>query len=556
MSSSNIETIASLFIDRVARTGPEAAIHVKRDGAYQGTTWNELADDVYRAAAVFRSLGIAPGDRVAHWSENRYEWIVTDVAIQMCRAIHVPMHAPLSAPQAIYQVRHSGAKLAVVSGAEQIEKFHAVESDFPDDVNILSHDEVDAQLCGQAVRQWRPLAGDDAVEIGSELARQAADDVTADSLATILYTSGTTGEPKGVMLSHRNIVSNVLGVLEQFGDEEGDLRLCFLPLSHIFARVADLYTWIGGGSQLALAESRETILADCLAIRPTIINGVPYFYERVQRGLVEAGAAETPGALLQLLGGNIRICCSGGAALPNHIFDFFERQEVPIRQGYGLTESSPVITLSSLENFRRGTVGLPLSDVEVRIAEDGEILARGPNIMLGYWNDEAATHAAIKDDWLYTGDLGELDKDGYLQITGRKKELIVTATGKNIAPTLIESLLCRDPLIDQAMVLGDDQSCLAALIVPSQDHLQAEVEKRQIQAADHAALLTDSAVCELFAECIQRQLSELSHHEQVRRFVLLDRGFTIDDGQLTPKASLRREVIARDFAKQIAELYQ
>ena len=552
---SNIETIASLFIDRVARSGPQAAVHVKRAGAYQATTWNELADDVYRAAAVFQSLGITPGDRVAQWSENRYEWIVTDVAIQMCQAIHVPLHAPLSAPQAIYQIRHSGAKLTVVSSAEQIDKLQTVEAEFPAAVELLSHDTVDVQLSGRVVRPWRQLAGDDAVAIGSELARRAATNLTADSLATILYTSGTTGEPKGVMLSQRNVVSNVLGVLEEFGEQEEDVRLCFLPLSHIFARICDLYTWIGRGSQLALAESRDTILDDCQAIRPTIINGVPYFYERVQRGLAEAGAADTPGALRQSLGGKIRVCCSGGAALSNHTFDFFEQQEGPIRQGYGLTESSPVITLSSLENFRRGTVGLPLQDVEVRIAADGEILARGPNIMLGYWNDEEATRAAIQDGWLYTGDLGALDEDGYLRITGRKKELIVTATGKNIAPTLVESLLCRDPLIDQAMVLGDDHSFLAALIVPNQEHLKATMEERQIQVADHAAVLTDTAVCELFAERIERQLSELSHHEQVRSFVLLDRGFTIDDGHLTPKASLRRDVIAHDFAEQIAELY-
>jgi long-chain acyl-CoA synthetase len=194
--------------------------------------------------------------------------------------------------------------------------------------------------------------------------------------------------------------------------------------------------------------------------------------------------------------------------------------------------------------------------VEVRIAADGEILARGPNIMLGYWNDQAATNEVIQDGWLYTGDLGELDEDGYLRITGRKKEIIVTATGKNIAPTLIESLLCRDPLIEQAMVLGDDQSFLAALIVPNRDHLNAELEKRQLQFESMTAMLADEAVCALFAERIQRQLSNLSHHEQVRKFVLLDRGFTIDAGHLTPKASLRRDVITREFARQIAELFE
>ncbi len=556
MSSANIETLADLIVDRFTRSGPRDAIHIKRDGLYQASTWNDLAGDVYWAAAVFQSFGIAPGDRVAQWSENRYEWVVTDLAVQICQAIHVPMHAPLSAPQAIFQIRHSGAKLAIVSGAEQIDKLRLAEAEFPPGVALLSHDAVDAEVNGQPVRPWPPLADEDAFEVGAELGRQAAADLTADSLATILYTSGTTGEPKGVMLSQKNIVSNVLGVLEEFDDQEDDLRLCFLPLSHIFARIADLYTWIGRGSQVALAESRETILADCQLIRPTMINGVPYFYERVHRGLVEAGAADAPGALRQALGGKMRLCCSGGAALPNHTFDFFQQHDVPIRQGYGLTESSPVITLSSLENFRRGTVGKPLAGVEVRIAADGEILARGPNIMLGYWHDEAATNEAIRDGWLHTGDLGELDEDGYLRITGRKKEIIVTATGKNVAPTLIESLLCRDPLIDQAMVLGDDQSFLAALIVPNLEYLRAELNNDKIQCETSSAMLTDEAVRVLFEEHIRRQLSGLSHHEQVRRFVLLDRGFTIDAGHLTPKGSLRRDVITSEFACQIAELFE
>ena len=224
-------------------------------------------------------------------------------------------------------------------------------------------------------------------------------------------------------------------------------------------------------------------------------------------------------------------------------------------QGYGLTETAPVLAMSTEETCKRGTVGPPLTGVEIRIADDQEILARGPNIMSGYWNDEAATAAAIVDGWFHTGDLGEFDEDGYLRITGRKKELIVTATGKNIAPSLLESLLCRDPIIEQAMVIGDDQKYLAALIVPNAEQLAAELEKRQITVANPAQMLSDENVQKLYEERIKNQLADLAHHEQVGRFVVLDRGFTLEAGHLTPKASLRRDQIAKDFTKEIEQLF-
>lgn len=546
MSPPKAQTIIQLFLQRISASGPQPAIHIKTDGSYQAISWNDLAQDVYRLASVLAAIGIERGDRVAQWSENRYEWIVTDLATQACQAIHVPMHAPLSGSQSVYQINHSGAKVILLSGTEQLAKLEPFTAELPAQAPVLSHDAFGATLAGRTVPSWRSLVADDSAARGSDLAARARDVVTADSIATILYTSGTTGEPKGVMLTQWNILSNVHGVVESFSEVASDLRLCFLPLSHIYARTCDLYAWIRGGSQFALAESRETIVADCQLIHPTLINGVPYFYEKIQNGLIAAGAEDAPGALRTMLGGQLRACFSGGAALPTHTFDFFQRQELPILQGYGLTETAPVLSMSTYERCRRGSVGPPLVGVSIRIAPDGEILARGPNIMIGYWNDEEATGGVIKDGWFHTGDLGELDTDGYLNITGRKKELIVTATGKNVAPSLIESLLCRDPLIEQAMVLGDDQNYLAALIVPNADNLTKEFGTRG---------LTDADVSRVFEERIRQQLSELSHHEQVRRFAVLDRGFTIDAGHLTPKASLRRDVIARDFADQIAQLF-
>lgn len=552
------KTIIELFLDRVAASGDCPAIHTKQSGKFHVRCWDEIARDVYQLASVFAEKGIESGDRVAQWSENRYEWIVADLATQACEAIHVPLHAPLSGAQALYQIQHSGARVVLLSGQTQIDKLEEFASELPQSITILSHDESVSGIGEHKTSSWKSLVdASTSATTGSDLAVQARQRTTEDTVATILYTSGTTGEPKGVTLTQRNVISNVHSVLATFDESEDDLRLCFLPLSHIFARTCDLYTWIGSGAQFALAESRETIVPDCQALQPTILNGVPYFYEKLQNGLTAAGAADTPGALRHMLGGRLRACCSGGAALPVHTFDFFQIQQIPILQGYGLTETAPVLTMSTEAECKRGTVGPPLEGVSIRIGDDEEILAKGPNIMLGYWNDSEATAAAIVDGWFHTGDLGEVDEDGYLKITGRKKELIVTATGKNIAPTLLESLLCRDPLIEQAMVLGDDQKYLAALIVPNAAGLQAEVTSRSTgEASIPKPDSPESLITEILAERIAGQLAELAHHEQVRRFAVLDRGFSIDAGHLTPKASLRRDVIAKDFAAEITTLFE
>ena len=339
-----------------------------------------------------------------------------------------------------------------------------------------------------------------------------------------------------------------------------DLRLCWLPLSHIFARTCDLYTWLVHGCQLALAASREQIIAHCGMLHPTLLNGVPYFFEKVCRSLTEAkkiGPAEPGGPthLQKLLGGNMRACCSGGAALPDHVAEFFWREGMPLVQGYGLTESSPVITTCTPDRYKLGTVGPAIEGVEVKIADDGEILTRGPHVMLGYWQRPADTAEAIRDGWLHTGDLGELDSDGFLRITGRKKELIVTAGGKNIAPAFLEGLLASEPLIYQALVIGDARNYLTALIVPrsrcaaSGNYFAAnsrDLGRRGARASGSAGSLSTT----------HRRLSgNVSACEQIQRFKLLPRGFTVENEEQTPTLKLRRSVIEEHFAAEIAALY-
>jgi long-chain acyl-CoA synthetase len=386
--------------------------------------------------------------------------------------------------------------------------------------------------------------------------QQAVANVRPDSLATILYTSGTTGEPKGVMLTQRNLVSNTVAAVQRFGMCSDDRRLTFLPLSHIFARTCDLYTWLVTGCQLALVESRESVLRDAAEYHPTIMNGVPYFYDKVRRTLLDEGRADEPGALRGKLGGEIRYCCSGGAALPVHVFDFFWERDVPLLQGYGLTETSPVISMSTVGHVRRGASGQPIQDVEVRIADDGEILTRGPHVMIGYYGRPEATAEVIRGGWFYTGDYGYVDEDGFVFITGRKKELIVTTGGKNIAPVQLESLLTEDPLILQAVVIGDDRDYLTALIVPNPDALRAEIIARGIAVTSSDEVLRHPDVLSLYEQRIRERLSSLSYYEQVRKFNLMNRGFTIESGEMTPKLSLRRQEITANCKELIEELYR
>ena len=549
-------TLPILFHNRIAASASRDAVFVYREGGYAGITWGEFAREVFTVAAGLVKLGVSPGDRVAQYSENRYEWLVVDLAIQFAQAIHVPIHAPLTGEQAAYQIDHSGTDVVFLSNAAQADKVANLNRAWRSDLHFFSFEEYPRTIGDRAVRHWNQLRQSASEFDLGEIERQAIEKVKPESLGTILYTSGTTGEPKGVMLTQHNLVSNALAAVERFGMSDDDRRLTFLPLSHIFARTCDMYTWLTTGCQLALARTRESVLADSLEFRPTIMNGVPYFYDKVRRLLLDEGRADEPGALRDKLGGKIRYCCTGGAALPVHVFDFFWERDVPLLQGYGLTETSPVISMSTVGQVRRGASGKPVEDVEVRIAEDGEILSRGPNIMSGYYERPEATAEVIRDGWFYTGDYGYVDEDGFLFITGRKKELIVTTGGKNIAPVQLESLLTEDPLILQAVVIGDDRDYLVALIVPNPDALRTEIISRSIAIRSPQEALCHPDVLALYEERIRDRLLGVSYYEQIRKFRLMNRGFTIESGELTPKLSLRRQEITANCQELIEDMYR
>jgi long-chain acyl-CoA synthetase len=499
----------------------ERALATIRDGELRWRTWGEIGRDVEALAGELRLAGVAPGDRVAQVSENRYEWIVVDLALHTLGAVHVPIHVSLAGEQIAEQIAVCGARIVFVSRGELVDK---IAPHLRHGETLIVHDQHEI---GQGKL---PLGGTEISSAGASPSRRSSDNVSPDDLATILFTSGTTGKPRGVMLSQRNLAWNAAATADAHGDAPDQVRINILPFSHIYARTCDLYTWVYRGSKLVLAESRETLIRDCQLVQPTVLNGVPYLYERIAE---RARAAGVP--LRALFGTRMKQLTCGGAAIAPEVEAWYAEQGMPLLPGYGLTEASPVISVSTPAARKVGTVGQPLAGLDVRIAADGELLVRGPNVMLGYWQDDASTVEAIHGGWLHTGDLGALDTDGFLTIRGRKKELIVLSTGKNVSPTRVESLLTASPLVEQAAVFGEGRAGLVALVVPVRSEGRGPSRE------------------ELAAE-IARRLAGAAKEEQVHHFAVLERPFSIERGELTPKLSLCREVIARNFAAELAGL--
>lgn len=510
-------------------------------------TWSDVGRDVAATAAVLKSLGVRRGDKVALASPNRFDWITCDLAILSLGAVNVPIHNSLTGKQMWFQIDDCGAKVVVVAGEEQAAKLASGERKATSPVRFASFEPTSVRIGDQSPSLIGGFPdGDD------EFSHVEVD---PHEPATILYTSGTTGEPKGVILSHGNLTTNAEAMVRGFQSPEVvDRRMNLLPLSHVFARTCDTYTWIVGGSELALADTPQTALADCATFRPTLMNAVPYFYERVMRRLIESGKADVPGALKHLLGGRMRHCCSGSAPLPNRVAEFFAERGVLLTQGYGMTESSPVITMNTPTVHRLGTVGPAIEGAEVRIADDGEVLTRGPHVMLGYWNRPEATAATLEGGWLHTGDLGALDADGFLTITGRKKELIVTTGGKKIVPSAVEAAILADPLFKQAVVIGDARDYPTALLVPCRDALLAAIGDRA-GLMDGPELFERPEVRELVEARLRACLVELSPYEQVRKFALLEQEFSVERGELTLTLKLRRPQIAANYAAAIERMY-
>ncbi len=513
------KTIAEIFWQRL-ECSPTARALVWFDQSGQRYDWNwqELAQQVFGFCQHLKNHNVVAGDHVVLNSENRVEWILADLAMQLLGVVNVPLHSQLSSSQTVQLVEHCAPKLICVSTDQQLAKVSGLG------IPLIEFDSLDLQ----------PLS-DPVVVDGL---KKEASSIGELDLMTILYTSGTTGEPKGVMLSQRNVVSNVYAKLATLPLTEQDLRIGLLPLSHIFARVCDLYTWIASGCLTVLSRGWDSLWDELIEFRPSYLNAVPYFFDKCWRILESDGQLDKPDALSKMLGGRTRILNCGGAPLADHVFDYFDRHQVGLVTGYGLTETSPVATSSRLGNCLKGSVGSAIPGVEIKLADDNEVLIRGDNVMLGYYKDPAATAQAFHDDWFKTGDIGRIDEQGNLFIVGRKKELIVTNGGKNIAPIPIENAITEHPDIEQCVVFGDRQNFLVALIVLA-DPARRKYQQGQLD----------------LKSIVDRQTREFSRDQQIGRLLVVDEPFSIDNGMLTPKKSMRRTEIFSRYQDAIAGLY-
>ena len=565
----DVLTIPDLLRHAVETHRKADAFLVKRQDRWEPVSISEFAERVRAVAADLAARGVKHGDRVAIVSENRLEWAIADQAILSIGAVVVPIYATLPADHVAPMLADSGAIGAFVSSVAQEEKVRFAIRQAPRLKWILCFDDGLPSVA----------AGADAAQAGSGEAQASGETVRTrppgpDDLATIIYTSGTTGTPKGVMLTHRNLVSNAIDSLTAFDVGSKDTHLSFLPLNHIFERTAGYNVMIYAGATIAYAESIEKAALNLSEVRPTILLAVPRFYEKlIDRAMEVAKAAGFPrdpmarwgrrvaerwaalklegksvspllalqraiadklvySVLRRRLGGRIRACFSGGAALARETGLFFHGVGMPVLEGYGLTETSPVIAVNTAKAHKLGTVGRPIRGVEVRIAEDGEILVRGQSVMKGYWNRPEDTAAALKDGWFHTGDIGEVDRDGFLRITDRKKDLIVTSGGKKVAPQPIQNALKKSPRIVEAVVLGDGRKYCVALIVPA-------------NGATHEAIAAD-------VDAVNKGLAS---YETIKHFELIADDLSVENGSLSQKMELKRKVVSDRYRDLIEKMY-
>ena len=589
-------TLISMLEHSIQHYGSKPALaHKPKGGTYQDIFYTELGESVDAFSKGLNALGVQKDDRVALLSENRPEWAITDFGSLKAGAVTVPMFSTLTAAQVGYILKDSGSKIICVSTSRQLEKVIAIRDEVPTLEQIIAFDPIEGEP-PTGVIQFEAVC--ELEGQGQGIGVKNPSHVSEDDIATIIYTSGTTGDPKGVMLTHANFISNLQACKSLIDVSDADVLLSFLPLSHVFERLGGHYVPLFSGAKVAYAESTFTVAQNMREVAPTVMLSVPRLYEtmhdRILRAVQEGSPikqkifhwgvsvgssvssaiqkGKKPSAILQLqqniadklvfaklkaaTGGRLRFFVSGGAALPQSIAEFFHAAGILILEGYGLTETSPVISMNHPAQWRFGTVGVPVPGVEVHIAEDGEILTRGPHVMKGYFNNESATAEVIdREGWFYTGDIGIIDADGFVKITDRKKNIIVLSNGKNVAPQPIESELVQSPYIDQIMLVGNERKNLAALIVPNFDALKAWATENDIATDDLATMLETREVQQLIQGEIRSRLTDFSDFEQVRRFTLLDKEFSQEADEMTPTLKLKRNVIIERYGDAIEEMY-
>lgn len=586
-------TVVDLFLDAVALDRPRAQMRREADGRWHSISHRDVLTQVMHISAALQSWGLARGDRAGLLSENRPEWAWADYAMLCTGVLTVPIYPTLPAAQIAFILKHAGCRVIFVSTTEQLDKALEVRAQLPELERIVVFDDV--QAGDPAVITLRDaLAGVASQAPSRDEFMAEARRARPEDVATLIYTSGTTGEPKGVMLTHQNLYSNVKASTQHVLDsDDEDIALSFLPLSHVLQRMVD-YLIFANGSALAYVPAVDQVAQALAEVRPSIAVAVPRVYEKlharmlsvtgVKRRLVlwarqvamdwaEATlGGRTPGAALRAqhaladrlvfsklrakLGGRLRFFVSGGAPLPPSIGMFFYGAGVIILEGYGLTETSPVTNVNSLTELRMGTVGRPIPGTEIRIADDDEILVRGPQIMKGYYRNDAATREVIDDDgWFHTGDIGSLDADGYLRITDRKKELLVTAGGKNIAPQPVQNAAKLSRFVAEAVLIGDRRPYPVLLVVPNFDTLEPWARHKQLSWKDREELAALPEVRDKLEREVAARLGDFARYELPKKVLPLPREFTIERNEITPSLKVKRRVVEEAYAAQIEALY-
>jgi long-chain acyl-CoA synthetase len=589
-----IETLPQLFLTTVASYPKDDYMMYKKDGSYRSLSTAEFAKRVRQFSLGLAALGHRPGDRLIILAESSPWWVMTDLANVCAGGVTVPIHSVLTPEQIKYIINDSEAGIVVFSNREIWKKLEALRPGLPRVRAFISFDE-DAPEGVASFDKVREMGG----RVDGEDARQfetMANTVRPGDLAAIIYTSGTTGVPKGAMLTHANFVSNTIGASTVIKISDKETGFSFLPLSHTLERIGML-AYLYNGCSIAFAESMNTLLENLLEIRPHLMVSAPRIFEKIYAGIMNKVLSSPPlkkkiffwalkvgkkhGAnklggqpispflqakrnlahklvfekIIGLTGGRIRLFLSGGAPLSKDIAEFFYAIGLLILEGYGLTETSPVISLNAIGHMKFGSVGKPIPGVEVRIAEDGEILTRGPHVMKGYYKMPDETAEVFNGDWFRTGDIGRFDEDGFLVITDRKKDIIVTSGGKNIAPQQLENLLKASPYISNAVVTGDRRKFVSAIIVPNFEKIEDYAASRGIPTANRSGLVRNPDIVGFLMGEVDRTTADLASYEKIKKIVVLERDFEIDAGELTPTLKVKRNIIENKYRGLIDALY-
>jgi long-chain acyl-CoA synthetase len=576
--SSN-KSCVDLLWSRVGQSPDLPFLYYKQQQDYLPLTYKEVWDKVVALREYLRQQGIQKGDKVAIMSNNRPEWVVSDMAIMSLGAVVVPIYPTLSQEDMAYILKDSDSKIAIVELKQHVD---FAEEDIQEG-NALSLISI--------LDPSNHTTFSQVLETVSEDTGFNSTSIRSDDVASIVYTSGTTGNPKGVMLTHGNFISNVEDIQAALPLTHTDRVLSFLPLSHVFERTAGYYTVLAIGGQIYYAESITSVAEDMLLAKPTVLVSVPRLYEKIQAKIVAGltgakkplfNAASSFGLkygkfsdkkssvfhklilklwdtlvfskIRQKTGGHLRFFVSGGAPLGKELGNFFRAVGLLIIEGYGQTETSPVVACNRPGAFKMGSIGLPLERVEVKIAEDGELLVKGPNVMKGYYKKpEKTAETMSKDGWLHTGDIAHIDEDGFIFIVDRKKDLIVLSNGKNIPPQVIEKKLAMSQFISQVVVTGEGRNYITALIVPDYERLVALNPK--LAGLDNAALASNADVMAVIQSEIDQQSAEFSRYEKIKKFILLEEELTQEGGELTPTLKPKRKVVKEKFGHLIEAMY-